>query len=636
MNKFTWVVILVVLISVMSAGMFSGGYRRSDDISNVPCLGCLGLNPVFETDFRFDARAPHPEFVIGTLDMGVVFLHYITNVCSACDEMDPVIQEIESEFPHVSFIHMNLDLDTGEKRDSYFVYDMEGSGSEITGVPMFVIMTKNRENGELKPYFKVMYGVHPKEDIVSELRYAINLYPGSEVFIPMVDLFVDENCRYCPNAEDALLEMYEDVYFVSYVTDADGISGEYSVELEQHYRDTYGGVGHPRAEFNGGVQRFIGGGEGVKDTYIDIVSRLNRSAVPAGLTLQMDEISQGYQIGYEIDSQVAGEYHLRLLLADRYSPWSNVEGEPIPFAFVDNIFDTVVELQEGQSAEDSTTWSGTDVMPYDRFGNGLCLFGMLYHDGKVVQTAHVPPKKTGISLGSQEAHIAISPLESKRVGFRVSNDMGEPVSVNVTVGDEQGWNISHIESIELDEDGNSTFYVKVQSPMDVPMGSENVMNVRVEISGREYLSRTTTVNFEVKGDSVKPRISEVKLIPEEPVRGEEVEIRVFVIDNQGVKNVEITYYVCTDVLCAPTVTEVMEEDGIGYRARIGPFEEHYEELHFTIRAEDINQNINETHMYEVELHEGDRATPLSVIPLFVSLGVSAVISIFHKGKKSGK
>lgn len=80
----------------------------------------------------------------------------------------------------------------------------------------------------------------------------------------------------------------------------------------------------------------------------------------------------------------------------------------------------------------------------------------------------------------------------------------------------------------------------------------------------------------------------------------------------------------------------MEEDGIGYRARIGPFEEHYEELHFTIRAEDTNENINETQMYKVKLHGRDQAMPLSVIPLFIALGVSSVISILSKSKRCSK
>ena len=149
----------------------------------------------------------------------------------------------------------------------------------------------------------------------------------------------------------------------------------------------------------------------------------------------------------------------------------------------------------------------------------------------------------------------------------------------------------------------------------------------------EYLYRRARVELEVKENSVKPLISDVRLTPREPSCGDEARIDVLVTDNQGVGRVEIMYYVCTDVMCAPTVTTVMERDGIGYSVTVGPFEEHFTDLHLTIIAEDINGNVNETPMLEFGLHAHEEGTSLSIMPLFIALTVATLILLPRKMKK---
>lgn len=142
---------------------------------------------------------------------------------------------------------------------------------------MFVIMTKNRDDGLMKPYYKVLYGIHFREDITSDISKALSLYPSSEEFVPMVYLFVDKNCGSCPYAKEAIEEMYDDSYFISYVTDALGVYGNHSDFLEDQYQQGYGGYGHPSAEFNAGEKRELGAEEGLITEYRSITGNLNTS-----------------------------------------------------------------------------------------------------------------------------------------------------------------------------------------------------------------------------------------------------------------------------------------------------------------------------------------------------------------------
>ncbi len=604
MNKTVWIVFVILLVSIMSAGIYYGGYKRSDDISSVPCIGCLGLNPVVQTEFRFRTKGEHPDFVTEALDKNVVFLHYRTDTCPACDEMEPVIDEIEEETPNVEFFHINLDHAKGEKRSSFFTYDIEAEGNDITGVPMFVIMTKNKDDGVMKPYYKVLYGIHSKEDIVSDVSQALDLYPSSEEFTPMVDLFVDKHCGNCPYAEEALLEMYDDAYFISYVTDAPGVSGNYSDFLEKQYQQEYGEYGHPRAEFNAGEKRKLGAEEGVITEYRDITSTLDTSDGPVEITVSMEKTSEGYDIGYELVSQESKEYKLRVVVVDRYSPWSNSQGERIPYAFIDNVFNMTLDMSEGETLSDEETWAGTQEVSLDELGTDLALFGIVYEEGEIIQTAHVPPEIGEIETEIDEDKLAVSPSETKRAELKVISKAKESLDITVDASDELGWKLDTPDSFTLGPEKNKTVAIGFECPIDSILGEQNQITVKIDVEGKEYLSREAVITVEVKEDSQKPQIGTVSIDPDDPKSSDEITVEVIAVDNEGLEKVEISYYVCTDVLCSPVWTEEMEKSGNEHSATIGPFDEKYTELHFTIRAEDINGNVNETKEYGVFFQEG--------------------------------
>jgi hypothetical protein len=146
-------------------------------IVNVICLSCVKLEPRTRLGFTFDTATgePHPTFVLENLSNGPVFLHYRTDVCAACDDMEPILHDIfnvsydiKDEFyktilfddSEVTFIHINLDHTTEKKRNSFHIYDKDN----INGVPMFTIVTLGYHPAFVKPYYATGYGFLGQDD----------------------------------------------------------------------------------------------------------------------------------------------------------------------------------------------------------------------------------------------------------------------------------------------------------------------------------------------------------------------------------------------------------------------------------------------------------------------------------------
>ena len=197
-----------VLISGALGGMlvYTDVYDEVQSrIVEVLCLSCIKLDPKTHLDFTFETAngQPHSDFVLDNLTKGPVFLAFREDVCAACDIMEPIIQEIFSveyekedavyktvpfDNADVTFIHINIDHVSKEKRDSLFIYDKD----HIKGVPMFTIITLGYDPDFIKPYYTTAYGTlgldedgDRKELLTNIILDAIELYnenrPG---FIP--------------------------------------------------------------------------------------------------------------------------------------------------------------------------------------------------------------------------------------------------------------------------------------------------------------------------------------------------------------------------------------------------------------------------------------------------------------------
>jgi len=181
-------VVQITLFVVFAGGfgsmiLFTDSYDQVfNRIVSVTCLSCLKLDPKTSSEFIFETANGklHPDFVLDNLTKGPVFLAYRKDVCTYCDEMEPLLMDIfnisfekEDVFSKtldfngndITFIHVNRDHSSKALRDSLHVYDKDN----INGVPMFTIVTINYDHdGIVKPYYSTLYsklGLTNDEDI---------------------------------------------------------------------------------------------------------------------------------------------------------------------------------------------------------------------------------------------------------------------------------------------------------------------------------------------------------------------------------------------------------------------------------------------------------------------------------------
>lgn len=170
-------VVQVALVVFIAAGIGSlvFYYDVYDDIQDTIvstlCLSCIKLDPVSILDFVFETanEEDHPEFVLENLTKGPLFIEYRSDVCTACDDMAPIVKDIfklsfEKEDTlyelvnyngsNVNFYHINLDHASKIQKDSFPIYDKD----HRAGVPMFVVVTVKYERGFIKPCYTAAYG----------------------------------------------------------------------------------------------------------------------------------------------------------------------------------------------------------------------------------------------------------------------------------------------------------------------------------------------------------------------------------------------------------------------------------------------------------------------------------------------
>ncbi len=169
----TQIALLIIFSSVFTGMVFFTDvydevYTR---IVSVTCLSCIKLDPKTSSEFFFETAngENHPEFVLENLSRGPVFIAYRKDVCTYCDEMEPLIMSIlnitfekEEVFykiinfkgNNITFIHINRDHASKVLTDSLHIYDKY----EVNGVPMFTFVTINYDpNGVVRPYYTTLY-----------------------------------------------------------------------------------------------------------------------------------------------------------------------------------------------------------------------------------------------------------------------------------------------------------------------------------------------------------------------------------------------------------------------------------------------------------------------------------------------
>ena len=188
------VISLVLLSSIL---LCTDVYLKVRDRTvSVLCLSCIKMEPRSIVEFRFQTinREGIDHLILENLSRGPVFLHFRTDACPACDEMDPIVGDIfdveDMDKPFLSkvkrfddvdvkLIHINLDHVDSNFMKIYRSFDVSEKGV----VPMYVIVTIGRDGEEIKPCFATLYGYlgksNPKEAkkvLIDVIKTAVNLY----------------------------------------------------------------------------------------------------------------------------------------------------------------------------------------------------------------------------------------------------------------------------------------------------------------------------------------------------------------------------------------------------------------------------------------------------------------------------
>jgi ferredoxin-type protein NapH len=606
------VVTILVAGSLFAYGLAGVGYERTDEVNAIPCLGCLALDPAGSSDFA-PFEGAQPSFVTSALPYRPIFIHYRTDVCSACDEMEPTIHSLESEFgDRVKFIHINLDHADAEQFASYDLYDVKGSPDSRTGVPMFVCMTRvANESGEAALY-SVFYGITAREKLSDALNYTIENHVPIGSVQPSetkasVELFVDTTCTYCPYSEDALVEMKNEgaVNFVSYVTDAPGISGAYPKYREEMYRAHFGKPSaHPWAIFAGGQADELGGAATVGETYGAKLATVEFFDGTLSVTGSTNDTGTSLSIAVEVTNPASTTVDIQIegYLTERTSRWLNLRNEPIPYAFVDLVINGTYAVPAGGSQAIDVAWSGTDVLPYSSFRpSNLALVIAVRANGQFATSIVVESASDdGIRFSSPYAESVALPNGTAQFEVALKNPGFEPATVEFDLEAPSGWKWTAVPATLTVPANNGTGITMVSvTSSNVTLG--DVVSLRLVARGitDPTLFATGALSVEIKSDVVFPTIATPRLNSTLPEGTESVRVSVAVGDNAGLSSVKIAWYSCTDTTCSAIVTRDMNLTGNEYVCNISSLRPGDIIVHYKIVATDTSGNVRETRMFDL-------------------------------------
>lgn len=597
-KKSSFILILMLAIILAFSGIYFGNaYKRTHDIVSMPCLGCVGMKPIGETTQGFTSsdNIRHPTFVINQLRESVVFLHYRTDVCPACDEMEPVIEELEDVYKDVKFIHINLDHATNEEISSYYIYDVRGTPEKPTGVPMFVILTKKDD----KIYYITIYGIISKEKLSTYMNDALNMY-GVKKRKVFAELFTDTQCINCPKSEHALKKT--NIIFISLISDAPlNIS-----HLIQSREKSYNIPGHPTVVFDGGVEKVIGAKseDSALTKYEEIKNSLekkrNKIEFQANWTANKNFING--VINVSVSESVSA--HVDAYLIERNSRYRDINGEPIPNGVLARILSYDINIAHEKSI--NVSWKDDENVLMHLDNKNAFVIVVFVIDGVVDAADEFPLNIIGnisitmqenVSISSNGTNISIIIRNLMKYEKDLSIDWDSPEYLSIC-----GTNKTRIGAFK---EVKMNF---ILSPRDnAPLMTRFEVKFKFKF-GEDILIRV--MNCIIKGDLEAPKVFSISYMPEEPHAVDVIRIQCKIDDASHIKEVMIVYFVCTKEICEMNVSEEMMKEGDTWYVTVGPFKSKYESLHYKIIAVDEWNNTKETKEYEILFKKEDK-TPFS-------------------------
>jgi len=614
--KLTAAFLVVLLVSggLFAYGFAGVGYERTNDVNDFPCLGCLALDPAGSSGFAaFEGTVP--SFVSTPLDYRPVFLHYRTDVCSACDEMEPTIASLEDEYGgRVEFIHINLDHCDDAQFDSYDLFDVKGTSGARTGVPMFVSSARLEGDAGAFMQYSTFYGVMARAKLADAMNETLAMHvPAASGPVPaesraIVELFVDTTCTYCPYSEDALVDMKAagSVNFVTYVTDTPGVTGIYSKYREASLQaELSAGGAHPWAVFAGGEAENMGGSQTIGAEYAADLALVQYSSVPVSITGNMTDAGERLDAKVSVtnDGASAASISVQGFLVERTSRWLNLRDEPIPYAFVDLVVNETSTVPAGSGIAADFSWSGTDALPYDSFSpDNLAIVLAIYTDGKFVTSGILESERVdGISFASPLVEAAMLPNGTASATMVLGNSRAGTAAVDAVLEAPSGWT-GTISPSSLTLAGNGSRELTVVfSGVNTTDGDLSELRVVVKGASDPTLYATGKISVEVKSDVLAPAIVTPSLANHKLDGMENVTVTAVVGDDTDVSSVKISWYSCTETTCSVIVTKEMTMDGNGYFANISAMRDGDVVIHYRIIASDPEGNVNMTAMMDIDV-----------------------------------
>ena len=178
------------------------------------------------------------------------------------------------------------------------------------------------------------------------------------------NVFVEEGtatwCSNCPEVADIIHEEYNssdaDFYYVSMVKDK-------SSKAEVRLQDDYNVFGYPTIYIDGGYH-VIMGANNFKTIFKEELSKAKNREVPSlhlNVRSEWNETRNDLKNSVEITNYDDEKYTgtLKVYIAEINSPWSDWNGDPYKYAFVDYGYNNLVEIGANENKTFSETWDAT-------------------------------------------------------------------------------------------------------------------------------------------------------------------------------------------------------------------------------------------------------------------------------------
>ncbi|MCK5398010.1 MAG: thioredoxin family protein, partial [Thermoplasmata archaeon] len=502
----------------------------------------LALDPNVVNEWR-SSEGTQPTLVTEVLPTQPVFLHYRTDVCSGCDEMEPHIAILEEEYGNeIEFVHINLDHATAEEDASYDVYDFAGSPDSRFGVPMFTTIIVEMNGTEPEIIYNTQYGssadqgASKRENLNTSLadalaRHVITDSPIGPIVpsdkLVFTELYVDLGCVNCNKSEDALVDLEKEgeTSFATFVTDAPGLSGQYASYREETLANKLnidGDIGHPWAVFAGGPGEIIGASS-ASSAYNEYLTEIKSTSM-ADLNLtfggQFTDLSRilgtVVSIGNHGDSDET--ILVEAFLVEKSSRWLNYQGHPIPNAFIDILVNDTYTVPAGETLDIESSWTNTSAVQFNdlRLGN-IGLVVVAWQNGVQVNSFMIVPEgEDELYMIAQEPEKSALPNSTAEFEFTLHNYMYFQVTVNLSVDAPSNWDTEFSQiSLSIPAESSTSFDLAVTGNITWNGQTDKFKVHAIDVSDLT-IQTYSTVEVDVKDDIAPPQIINPTYAPDHP------------------------------------------------------------------------------------------------------------------------